>query len=77
LDGKPKGKRPLRRQRHRWEDTIRTDLKERGWEDIDWIYLAQDMVQCIIIDLSNSNTNQKEREQVSYAACIDSSKSHL
>jgi hypothetical protein len=26
LVGKPKGKRPLGRQRHRWEDEIRMDL---------------------------------------------------
>jgi len=40
---KPQGKRPLRRPRHRWlEDKIRMDLWEIGWEDVDWIYLAQD-----------------------------------
>jgi hypothetical protein len=38
---KPKGKRPLRRQRHRWEDGIRMGLGEIGWGDIDWIQLAQ------------------------------------
>jgi hypothetical protein len=29
--GKPEGKRPLRRQRCRWEDEIRMDLREIGW----------------------------------------------
>jgi hypothetical protein len=28
LVGKPKGKRPLGRHRHRWEDHIKMDLKE-------------------------------------------------
>ena len=28
LTGKPTGKRPLRRPRHRWEDNIRMDLEE-------------------------------------------------
>jgi hypothetical protein len=28
--GKPEGKRPLGRPRHRWEDGIRTDLREIG-----------------------------------------------
>ena len=28
LVGKPKGKRPLGRPRHRWEDNIKMDLKE-------------------------------------------------
>jgi hypothetical protein len=27
---KPKGKRPFRRPRHRWEDNIRMDLMEIG-----------------------------------------------
>jgi hypothetical protein len=30
LVGKPEGKRPLRRPRHKWEDGIRMDLK-RDW----------------------------------------------
>jgi hypothetical protein len=31
LVGKPEGKRPLERPRHRWEDGIRMNLKETGW----------------------------------------------
>jgi hypothetical protein len=31
LMGKPEGKIPLGRPRHRWEDGIRMDLKEIGW----------------------------------------------
>jgi hypothetical protein len=31
LMGKSEGKRPLGRQRRRWEDVIRTDLREIGW----------------------------------------------
>ena len=42
LVGKPKGKRPLGRQRHRWEDNIRMDLQEVGLQYEDWIGLAQD-----------------------------------
>jgi hypothetical protein len=30
LVGKPEGKRPLGRPRHRWEDGIRVDLREIG-----------------------------------------------
>jgi hypothetical protein len=33
LVGKPEGKRPGRG----WEDGIRMDLRETGWEDADWI----------------------------------------
>jgi hypothetical protein len=42
LLGKPKGKRPLGKPRHRW-DGIRMDLREIGWGSIEWIQLAQDM----------------------------------
>jgi hypothetical protein len=40
--GKPEGKRPLGRPRHRWVDNIRIDLVEIGWGGADWIGLAQD-----------------------------------
>ena len=40
LMGKPDGKRPLGRPRHRWEDNIKMDLQEVGCGDMDWIELA-------------------------------------
>jgi hypothetical protein len=42
LDGRPEGRRPLGRPRRRWEDNIKMDLREIGFEDVDWIHLAQD-----------------------------------
>jgi len=42
LVGKPKGKRPLGRCRHRWEDNMKMDLQEVGCGGMDWIELAQD-----------------------------------
>jgi hypothetical protein len=42
LVGKPEGKRLLERPWRRWEDVIRMDLVEIGWEGVDWIHLAQD-----------------------------------
>jgi hypothetical protein len=42
LVGKPEGKRPLGRPRHRWVDNIKMDLGEIGWDGMDWIELAQD-----------------------------------
>ena len=42
LVGKPEGKRPLGRPRHRWEDNIKTDLQEVGGSCGDWMELAQD-----------------------------------
>ena len=40
--GKPGGKRPLWRPRHRWEDKIKMGLQEVGCGGMDWIELAQD-----------------------------------
>jgi hypothetical protein len=37
LLGKPEGKIPLGRLRHRWEDNIKMDLQEVGCGDMDWI----------------------------------------
>jgi hypothetical protein len=37
---KSERKRPLGRPRHRWEDKIKMDLQEMGWEGMDWIELA-------------------------------------
>jgi hypothetical protein len=45
LVGKPEGKRPLGRPRHRWEDGITMDLREIGLGGVDWIRLAQDWDQ--------------------------------
>jgi hypothetical protein len=42
LMGKPDGKRPLERPRHRWEDGIRKDLKEISWGVYKFIQLVQD-----------------------------------
>jgi hypothetical protein len=42
LVGKPEGKRPLGRPRHRWYDNIKMDLQEVGCGGMDWIELAQD-----------------------------------
>jgi hypothetical protein len=42
LVGKPEGKRPLGRPRHRWEDNIKMDGQEGGGGRGDWKELAQD-----------------------------------
>jgi len=46
LVGKPEGKRPLGRPRHRWVDNIRMDHQEVGCGYVDWIGLAQDRDAC-------------------------------
>jgi hypothetical protein len=42
LVGRPKGKRPLGRPRHRWEDNINLDLMGTGTNGANWIWLTQD-----------------------------------
>jgi hypothetical protein len=42
LVGKPEGKRPLGRPRLRWVDNIKMDLRVIGWDEVDWIDMAQD-----------------------------------
>jgi hypothetical protein len=45
LIGKPEGKRPFGRARRRWEGNIRKDLRNIGWEGVEWIHLALDKEQ--------------------------------
>jgi hypothetical protein len=45
LVGKPEGKRPLGSPRRRWMNNIKMDLREIGWDGMDWIDLAQDRDQ--------------------------------
>ncbi|KAJ4443398.1 hypothetical protein ANN_05066 [Periplaneta americana] len=45
LVGRPEGKRPLGRPRRRWENNIKMDLREMGYDDREWINFAQDRDQ--------------------------------
>jgi hypothetical protein len=45
LVGKSEGKRPLGRPKRRWVDNIKLDLREIGWDDVDWIDMFQDRDQ--------------------------------
>jgi hypothetical protein len=45
LVGRPERKKPLGRPRHRWEDNIKMDLRQRGKNGENWIRLVQDRVQ--------------------------------
>jgi hypothetical protein len=45
LVGNPEGKRPLKRPRRRWMDNNKMDLREIGWDGMDWTDLAQDRDQ--------------------------------
>ncbi|KAJ4434039.1 hypothetical protein ANN_16358 [Periplaneta americana] len=45
LVGRPAGERCLGRPRRRWEDNIKMDLRKVGYDDREWINLAQDRDQ--------------------------------
>jgi hypothetical protein len=45
LVGKPEGKRPLGRPRRRWVDNFKIDLREIGWDCVNWIDRALDRDQ--------------------------------
>jgi hypothetical protein len=45
LVGKSEGKRPLGKPRRRWMDNIKLDLRDIGWDRMDWIDVAQDRDQ--------------------------------
>jgi hypothetical protein len=40
LVGKPEGKRPLGRAKHRWEDNIKIDLREIGIDEANRVWLT-------------------------------------
>jgi hypothetical protein len=44
--GKPEGEGPLGRPRYGWEDNTRMCLEEIGWNDVDWIKLAEEVDKC-------------------------------
>jgi hypothetical protein len=48
-------KRPLRRPRCKWEDSIIMHIRESGWEGVNCIHLAQgrDHLQGLVITVTN------------------------
>jgi hypothetical protein len=44
--GKPEGTRPLGRSRRRWVGNIKIDMRDIGWDGMEWIDLAQYRDQC-------------------------------
>jgi hypothetical protein len=45
LVGKAEGKRPLGKPKLRWLDNLKMDLREIGWDGVNWMYMAQDRDQ--------------------------------
>jgi hypothetical protein len=55
LVGNSEGKRPPGRPRRRWVNNIKIDLREIGWDEMDWIDLTQDRDQwrCLVNTVMN------------------------
>jgi hypothetical protein len=51
LVAKSEGEIPLGRRRRRWVGNIKMDLRETGWDGMDWIDLAQDRYQWRVMKL--------------------------
>jgi hypothetical protein len=68
LVGEPEGKRPLGRLRLRWEDNIRMDLREIGWEGVNWIHMdrVRDHWRAIVNMEMNLRVPQKSGEFLDY-----------
>jgi hypothetical protein len=48
--GKPEGKTPLGRPRWRGVDNMKMDRREIGWDGMDWIDLAEDRDQWVLVN---------------------------
>jgi hypothetical protein len=49
LVGRCKGRRPLGRRKHSWEDNIKIDLEEMSCRGMEWINLAQNMDRWLVV----------------------------
>jgi hypothetical protein len=61
LVGRPEGKRPLGRPRHRWEDNIEMDLGEIWIEVANWIRLAQERFQLGFFEHGNGPSVSRKK----------------
>ena len=59
LVGKPEGKRPLGRPRHRWEDNIKMDLQEVGGGCEDWMEFGFQKCGEFLDYLQNQSASQE------------------
>jgi len=40
LAGNREGKRPVGRPSSRWEDDVKMNFREVGWQGVDWVHLT-------------------------------------
>jgi hypothetical protein len=68
--GKPEGKRALSRLRRRWEDNIKTDLKELEYDGVDCIYVVQYRYKWLAFEIrSNKPSSSTQFGQFSFTTC--------
>jgi hypothetical protein len=62
LVGKHEGMSPFGIPRRRWEDNIKMDLRETGWEGVNCMRMDQDRYQCLALlnTVMNIRVPQKE-----------------
>jgi hypothetical protein len=65
LFGKPEGKRLLGRPMRRRENNIKMDIKVIGWENMDWVYLAQDREHWQVLLYAVMNLWISSRQEIS------------
>jgi hypothetical protein len=54
------GKRIVRRSRYRWEDNIKMDLKEIGWEVVGWVELrVRDLWRGVVNKVFNACVHKR------------------
>jgi len=46
---RPERRRPIARQRGRWEDNIKMDLEEVLWEGMNWNGMAQEVIGLLVL----------------------------
>jgi hypothetical protein len=49
LDRKPEAKKRIGRPTHRWEGSIKMEIKEIWYEVVDWVHLALDRDLCLAV----------------------------
>jgi len=76
LVGKPEGKRPLGRPRHRWEGNIRMDLQEVGGGGGDWMELAQNRDKWRALVSMVMNFRVPKRRGISSIKLVNFSQTH-
>jgi hypothetical protein len=70
--GKPEGKSPLGRPRRGWENGIRMDIRDIGWESVEWIQLAQDTdhLQALVNTVMNLRVLAPRNYLVNYLVIV-------